>query len=93
MAIMLRAGELAGFDLRRAVALAVTVMETVCAVPPVTCGEAGLKLQLSCDVPEQASEAESLSPVDAFKVAVSVPLPPCANVRVELPRDPLKLTT
>jgi hypothetical protein len=55
-AIRLRAGEFAGFDSRRAVALVVTVMVTVCAVPPVTCGEPGLNLQVSCDVLEQASE-------------------------------------
>jgi len=92
-AIRLRAGDIPGFDSNKAVALAVIVKLTVCAVPPVICGTDGLKLQISSDVPEQASETESLNPVDAFNVAVNVPLPPCAIVRVELLRDPLKLTT
>lgn len=92
-AIRLRAGDIPGIDSSEAVALAVIVMLTVCAVSPVTCGDDGLKLQVSCDAPEHASEVESLNPVDAFKVAVSVPVPPCAIVRVELLRDPLKLTT
>jgi hypothetical protein len=77
----------------RAVALVFTVIVTVCAVPPVTSGEDWLKVQVSCDVPEQASATESLNPVEAFNVAVNVPVPPRATVSVELLREPVKLTT
>jgi hypothetical protein len=50
-------------------------------------------VQVSWDVPEQASITESLNPVEAFNVAVNVPVPPRANVSVELLREPVKLTT
>jgi hypothetical protein len=76
MAIQLRAGKFAGFDSRRAVAPALTVTVTVCAVPPVTWGPDGLKLQVSSDVPEQARETGPLNPDEAFNVAVNVAVPP-----------------
>jgi hypothetical protein len=76
-----------------AVAPAVSVTVTVCAVPPVSVVVVGLNEQVTCVAPVHASVTGSTKSVVAFSVAVKEPLPPLLSEAEVALSEPLKSAT